>query len=148
MLSKVIARCCAIKAHVVGRDETETGLRSILNFGHTIGHAIEAVSSYGTYLHGEAISIGQAAAACLSERLSGLDRRESQRIFDLLVKAGLPVQLKLRAPARKRLLQAMTLDKKAADGQARFVLARAIGEVKYGCSVPLEAVHEVLDQIK
>src|SRR5579862_2236258 len=71
-LTEVIARCCEIKADVVGQDETETGLRAILNFGHTIGHAIENISGYGKYLHGEAISIGQVAAAKLSSQQLGL----------------------------------------------------------------------------
>ena len=62
-LGALVARCCEIKAAVVGQDETEGGIRAILNFGHTIGHALEAISSYGSYLHGEAISIGQVAAA-------------------------------------------------------------------------------------
>ena len=68
----MVARCCEIKAEVVGQDETESGLRAILNFGHTIGHALEAISGYGKYLHGEAISIGQVAAARLSQELLGL----------------------------------------------------------------------------
>src|SRR6266478_4644580 len=72
MLAHVVARCCEIKAEVVGQDEKESGLRAILNFGHTIGHAIEAISGYGAFLHGEAISIGQVAAARLSARGLGL----------------------------------------------------------------------------
>ena len=72
LLARVVARCCEIKAEVVGQDETETGLRAILNFGHTIGHALEAISHYGEYLHGEAISIGQVAAARLSAQVLGL----------------------------------------------------------------------------
>src|SRR5208283_2685627 len=72
VLAEVVARCCQLKAEVVRQDETETGLRAILNFGHTIGHAIEAIAGYGKYLHGEAISIGQVAAAKLSVRAAGL----------------------------------------------------------------------------
>ena len=71
ILAAIVARCCQIKADVVGQDETESGLRAILNFGHTIGHAIEAISGYGKYLHGEAISIGQIAAARLSRGADG-----------------------------------------------------------------------------
>jgi len=76
-LTTVIARCCEIKAEVVGQDETEGGLRAILNFGHTIGHAIENSSGYGKFLHGEAIAIGQVAAANLSKQILGLPARES-----------------------------------------------------------------------
>ena len=80
-LAAIVARCCEIKADVVGQDETESGLRAILNFGHTIGHAIEAISGYGKYLHGEAISIGQIAAARLSAALTGLPTNDVTRIM-------------------------------------------------------------------
>src|SRR6185369_7932521 len=82
-LAEVVARCCEIKADVVGQDETETGLRAILNFGHTIGHAIENSVGYGKYLHGEAISIGQVAAAKLSHEILGLPVTEVNRIDQL-----------------------------------------------------------------
>src|SRR5215472_8992578 len=87
-LVEVIARSCEIKADVVGQDETESGLRSILNFGHTIGHAIENISGYGKYLHGEAISIGQVAAAKISSRVFGLSGRDVERIKTIFQKAG------------------------------------------------------------
>ncbi|HET7623758.1 MAG TPA: 3-dehydroquinate synthase, partial [Verrucomicrobiae bacterium] len=79
-LAPIIARCCEIKADVVGRDETESGLRAILNFGHTIGHGLEAISGYGKYLHGEAISIGQIAAAELSASVLGFPRSDVEKI--------------------------------------------------------------------
>src|SRR5215472_4934818 len=94
-LSAVIGRCCQIKADVVGQDETEGGLRAILNFGHTIGHALEAVSHYGKYLHGEAISIGQVAAARLSAELLGLPASHVERIRRLFERAGLPTEIQL-----------------------------------------------------
>jgi len=78
LLEQVVARCCQIKAKVVGQDEKEGGLRAILNYGHTIGHAIEAITRYGTYLHGEAISVGQVAAGHLSEALTGLKTSEAK----------------------------------------------------------------------
>ena len=77
-LMAVVARCCEIKAEVVGQDETESGLRAILNFGHTIGHAVENSSGYGKFLHGEAISIGQIAAARLSQKILGLPSGRSR----------------------------------------------------------------------
>jgi 3-dehydroquinate synthase len=146
-LAAVIARCCAIKAEVVSQDETETGLRAILNYGHTIGHAIEAISGYGHYLHGEAISIGQVAAAHLSNALTGLSPIEVERIRVLFERAGLPVSLRLAAAARARLFNAMKLDKKVSGGEIKFVLARKIGEVRWGQQVPEALAHMALDKI-
>ena len=111
-LAKVIARCCEIKAEVVQQDETESALRAILNFGHTIGHALEAISHYGKYLHGEAISIGQVAATMLSSRLTGLEAEDVQRITSLFRNAGLPTTLELKGSQRAKLIAAMQHDKK------------------------------------
>ena len=116
-LADTVARCCEIKADVVGQDESEGGLRAILNFGHTIGHAIEAISGYGKYLHGEAISIGQVAAAKLSVALSGLSTGEAKRIEALFAWCSLPVSIPLTAQRQKRLLEAMRLDKKVSGGR-------------------------------
>ncbi len=143
-VAAVVARCCQIKAEVVGQDETESGLRAILNFGHTIGHAIENSAGYGKYLHGEAIAIGQAAAAWLSQRLLGLPARDADRIVDLLQAAGLPVRLPLPGARRARLLQAMKLDKKVSAGEVRFVLARRLGEAVWGQSVSAAPLDEAL----
>ena len=136
LVADVVARCCEIKAEVVGRDETEGGLRAILNFGHTIGHALEAISGYGTYLHGEAISIGQVAAADLSARLAGLPGADAKRVRLLFHRAGLPVQVKLDAARRRKLLAALRLDKKVSGGRIKFVLAEKIGRVTWGRPVP------------
>ena len=136
LLAEVVARCCEIKADVVGQDETETGLRAILNFGHTIGHAIENTAGYGKYLHGEAISIGQVAAARLSRSLTGMDAGEVRRIEALFQAAGLPVSIRLSAAQTERLLGAMKLDKKVSAGEVKFVLADRIGAVRWGCGVP------------
>jgi len=135
-LAPVIARCCEIKAAVVSQDETESGLRAILNFGHTIGHGLEAISHYGAYLHGEAIAIGQVAAARLSEQFSSLPAADTARITALLKRAGLPTTVRLTAPARRRLLAAMQLDKKVRNGEIRFVLASRIGKAAWGRPVP------------
>jgi len=143
VLGAVVARCCAIKAEVVSQDETEGGLRAILNFGHTIGHALEAISRYGKYLHGEAISIGQAGAARLSHRLLGLPAAEARRIETLLTRAGLPTAVALGGSQRRALSEAMKLDKKVSAGEVKFVLARAIGQVEFGCRVP----HALLDEV-
>lgn len=143
-LADVIARSCEIKAEMVGQDETESGLRAILNFGHTIGHAIENISGYGKYLHGEAISIGQVAAAKISTEQTGLSADEANRITTLFQRAGLPTRIKLSAAQHKRLFAAMKLDKKVSAGEIKFVLARRIGEVVWGQSVPDAAIERAL----
>ncbi len=143
-LAAVIARCCEIKAEVVGQDETESGVRAILNFGHTIGHAIENSSGYGKFLHGEAIAIGQVAAAKLSQQILGLPAGEVERIEQLFVRAGLPVKIKLGSALRKKLFAAMLLDKKVSDGEVKFVLAEKIGRVRFGCKVGMAAVNGVI----
>ncbi len=136
LLASIIAQCCEIKAKVVSQDETESGLRAILNFGHTVGHAIEAISGYGKYLHGEAISIGQVVAARISTKILGLPEEEANRIQRLFGKAGLPTGIQTSAADRKKLFQAMQLDKKVDQGEVKFVLAKKIGEVAFGQRVP------------
>ena len=143
ILAAVIARCCQIKAEVVGQDETEKGLRAILNFGHTIGHALEAISNYGQYLHGEAIAIGQVAAARISARLLSLSEKEVDRIQQVFQRAGLPTQVRLSSSQKTRLLSAMKLDKKVRGGEITFVLAKRIGQVEYGRRVPAALLQEV-----
>ena len=143
-LGEIIARCCKIKAEVVGQDETDSGLRAILNFGHTIGHGLEAISSYGKYLHGEAISLGQVAAARLSQEIAGLPEQDVARITSLFKQAGLPTEVKLVASQRPKLFAAMKLDKKVHDGEIKFVLAKRIGKVVWGQKVSDSAVQKVL----
>jgi 3-dehydroquinate synthase len=146
-LAAVVARCCEIKAEVVGQDETESGLRAILNFGHTIGHAIENSSGYGKFLHGEAIAIGQVAAAKLSHQMLGLPAQDVERIKKLFVAAGLPVKIKLDAARRRKLLAAMKLDKKVSGGEVKFVLAEKIGKVVWNQRVPEKLIQQTLDEI-
>jgi 3-dehydroquinate synthase len=144
-LAGVIARCCEIKAEVVSQDETETGLRAILNFGHTIGHALEAISRYGKYLHGEAIAIGQVAAAELSSALLALPPADAERIADLFRRAGLPTSVKLNKGEMEKLFAAMRLDKKVSGGEIKFVLAKRMGEVIWGERVPEELIRTTLN---
>lgn len=148
ILAELVARCCEIKADVVGQDETESGLRAILNFGHTVGHALEAISRYGKYLHGEAISIGQVAAAKLSCRLRGLPQSEAGRIKNLFQAAGLPVAVNLSKKQVEQLFEAMRLDKKVSGGEIKFVLARAIGKVEFGAKVPENDLREVVASLR
>ncbi|HEV2394215.1 MAG TPA: 3-dehydroquinate synthase [Verrucomicrobiae bacterium] len=145
VLSKVVARCCEIKAEVVGQDETESGLRAILNFGHTIGHGLEAISHYDKYLHGEAIAIGQVAAAKLSQRLLGLPGEEEGRIRRLFERAGLPVSVGLRPSQKAKLLSAVKLDKKVREGEVKFVLIERIGQARFGLKVPGALLESVLE---
>ncbi len=133
LLKEIVARSCEIKAEVVSKDEREDSLRAILNFGHTMGHAIEAVSGYGFYLHGEAISIGMVYAARLSEVLLGFPPAESERLIALLHKFGLPVSAS--GITWEPLRRAMAVDKKNTLGKLKFVLAKRIGEVEFGCDV-------------
>ena len=124
-LAHAVRRSCEIKAWVVGQDEREAGLRAILNFGHTFGHAIEAGLGYGDWLHGEAVGCGMVMAANLSRELGLVDDALVQRLSHLVQAAGLPV----RAPAlgEDRYLQLMRLDKKAEGGDLRFVVIEAPG---------------------
>jgi 3-dehydroquinate synthase len=145
-LKGVEARCCEIKGRVVSQDEQEGGMRAILNFGHTIGHALEAISRYGRFLHGEAISIGQVLAARLSTRWAGLACEEAERIECLLESAGLPTRVRLSVAEQKALVEAMRHDKKVVEAEIRFVLAERIGRVRYGMSMPVEAILEVLNE--
>ncbi|MBV8037340.1 3-dehydroquinate synthase [Roseateles sp.] len=125
-LGHAVRRSCEIKAHVVGQDEREQGLRAILNFGHTIGHAIEAGLGYGQWLHGEAVGCGMVLAADLSERLGLMPAGFVERLRRLVERAGLPVQPpKLGA---ERYLALMRVDKKAQAGAIRFVLIEALGQ--------------------
>ena len=144
-LISVIARCCEIKAEVVGKDETEGGLRAILNFGHTVGHAIEAVSNYGGFLHGEAISIGQVVTARISNCMFNLPKRDVQRIENLFQRAGLPTRIRLNSVQRRKLFAVMRLDKKVSGGEIKFVLAKRIGKVVWGRRVPEVFIREALD---
>lgn len=133
LLALVVARSCALKAAVVVEDEFETtGRRALLNFGHTLGHAIEAASDYREFLHGEAISVGQAAAAALSTRLIQCPEADAARVTALLSRIGLPVSIRLTPKKRNQLIEAMRLDKKSQQGEVRFVLIRKIGEAVSG----------------
>jgi 3-dehydroquinate synthase len=124
-LSDVVARSVAIKADVVSRDEREGGMRKILNFGHTIGHAVETLSDY-TLLHGEAVAIGMVAESELAERVGLAAEGTAARVSDALAAAGLPVRIPAGMSA-DRIVAATHGDKKARAGSAEYALPRAIG---------------------
>jgi len=142
-LAYAVKRSCEIKAAVVGQDERETGLRAILNFGHTFGHAIESGLGYGEWLHGEAVGCGMVMAAHLSQRLGGVDAAFVQRLTALIQKAGLPVV----APAlgAERYLELMRIDKKSEAGEIRFVVIDRPGSAVMR-SAPDAMVREVIAQ--
>lgn len=125
-LAHAVRRSCELKAAVVGADEREGGLRAILNFGHTFGHAIEAALGYGRWLHGEAVGCGMVMAADLSARLGLVPAAFVERLRRLVARAGLPV-LAPRAIGEARWLELMGVDKKAEGGELRFVLIEAPG---------------------
>jgi 3-dehydroquinate synthase len=139
LLAKMVGRSCEIKAEVVAQDEREGGLRAILNFGHTVGHAVEKVAGYGEYVHGEAVAIGSVFAARASVACAGLSQPECDRIEKIFVDLNLPV----RAPGLEwpALRKALSVDKKTVGGMPKFVLASAIGKVSFGNEVP-EALME------
>ncbi len=143
-LAHAIQRSCEIKAWVVGQDERESGLRAILNFGHTFGHAIEAGLGYGAWLHGEAVGCGMVMAAELSARLGMIDRSHAERIEALVRRAGLPV----RGPrlGAARYLELMRLDKKSQAGDIRFVLLDGPGRAVVRAA-PDALVAEVIDSL-
>jgi 3-dehydroquinate synthase len=145
-LAHAVRRSCEIKAWVVGQDERESGLRAILNFGHTFGHAIEAGMGYGAWLHGEGVGAGMVMAACLSQRLGLVDEAFVHRLSALIARAGLPVRGAVidTADNAGRYLQLMRVDKKAEAGEIRFVLIDGPGKASMR-SAPDALVREVID---
>lgn len=145
-LAGIIETCVAIKARIVEADEFETGTqRALLNFGHTIGHAIERATGYTTYLHGEAIALGMRAAAWLSVWHAGLSETEARRIEAALSANALPVTLKGEVE-RGAILAALGNDKKvASDGKNRWVLLKSLGEATGGWELPGDGVEKAVN---
>ena len=145
-MAYAVKRSCEIKAWVVGQDEREAGLRAILNFGHTFGHAIEAGLGFGTWLHGEAVGCGMVMAAHLSQQLGGVDAAFVARLTALIGRAGLPV----RGPRIDALdnaghyIEHMRLDKKALGGELQFVLLKGPGQAGVQ-GAPQDLVRAVID---
>jgi 3-dehydroquinate synthase len=145
-LAHAVKRSCEIKAWVVGQDERESGLRAILNFGHTFGHAIEAGLGYGEWLHGEAVGCGMVMAAQLSQRLGLVDTAFVQRLTALIAKAGLPTVGPVldKADNAGRYIELMRLDKKSIGGEMRFVVIASPGQAATQGAND-ELVREVID---
>ncbi len=144
VLRDVVTRCCRIKGDVVQQDEREeTGLRAVLNYGHTFCHALEAVTGYATLLHGEAVAIGMLCASRLAERLGRVDAELTDRQQQLLTALGLPTSLP--NVDHRQLLTAMYRDKKTEKGRLRFVLPSRMGHVEVVDGVSESDVLAVLD---
>ncbi len=140
-LEEVVSRTAKIKAEVVEEDERDLGLRNILNYGHTIGHAIESVTDFKVG-HGKAVAIGMIAAAKISNKLGILDIKELARLRDLIKRANLPT--KIADLDIGRIIQTMSHDKKIVAGKIRFVLPKTIGDVFITDEVSLSLVEQVL----
>ena len=145
-LAHAIRRSCEIKAWVVAQDEREAGLRAILNFGHTFGHAIESGLGYGEWLHGEGVGCGMVMAAQLSQRLGLVDQPFVERLTQLIQRAGLPVKAPILSATDNagRYLELMRIDKKSEAGEIRFVLITEPGKAALR-SAPEALVREVID---
>jgi shikimate kinase/3-dehydroquinate synthase len=141
-LAYAIAQSCQIKANVVAQDEREQGLRAILNFGHTFGHAIEAATAYETYLHGEAVALGMLIAVDLSCRLGIIDAAVKARLHDLVARAGLPTDAPKIGAARA--LALMQMDKKVLSGKLRLVLLEKLGSAIVTSTYPQSALDAAL----
>ena len=145
-LTHAIRRSCEIKAQVVQADEREAGQRMILNFGHTFGHALEALTGYQPLLHGEAVAIGMLMAAHLAQRLDRISAADMRRIRALIRRCGLP-----EAPPAldgEAMLETMSMDKKAFGGRIRLVLPDKIGAASVTSAAPREAIMETLEAFR
>jgi 3-dehydroquinate synthase len=146
VLEKIISSCSSIKAGIASRDEKEAlGLRTILNFGHTIGHAIESACGYKGYNHGEAVGLGMIAASDLSQKLGLIDKRLVLRIKNLIKLYGLPV--KLKGISINKIVEAYYHDKKFTGKENRLVLICGIGKPKIVCNVGLDLIKEAIKKI-
>ncbi|MCK8817494.1 3-dehydroquinate synthase [Natroniella sulfidigena] len=145
-LQHLIKLSCQIKAAVVAQDETERGLRAILNYGHTLGHALEAVTHYQHYRHGEGVAIGMVGAAKLANRIGWLDESDLIRQERLIENFGLPISFSQWSV--DEICQALTKDKKVKDGVIRFILAKEIGEVEIIGDLEENLIKEVTQELK
>jgi 3-dehydroquinate synthase len=142
-LAQAIYRSCAIKAEMVALDERESGVRALLNLGHTFGHAIETDQGYGKWLHGEAVGAGTLMAADLSARLGWLSQQDLDRVRTILQAAGLPL-LPPSEMSSERFLEMMAVDKKVIDGNLRLVLLQQLGKAVVTADFPAERLLETL----
>jgi len=140
LLTQIIVRSCENKVRVVEADEREDDYRAVLNFGHTIGHALEAATGYRQFLHGEAVGIGMVKAAALSVQQGFCDRKSFERITRLIQKAGLPTEFPPGMSVAS-LVRGMEVDKKAADGRIKFVISEGLGKTRFHWLSPGEILN-------
>jgi 3-dehydroquinate synthase len=143
LIGTILTRSCQAKADVVSKDEKEAGLRAILNYGHTIGHAIESLTGYRVVNHGEAVAIGMVAAGQIAVELGMWQKEETERQNALIQKAGLPTQLPSGLDI-EAIVESLQLDKKVKAGQVRFILPTQIGAVTITDQVPSDTIRQVL----
>jgi 3-dehydroquinate synthase len=146
-LQRLIKRNIKIKSSIVAQDECDrTGERALLNFGHTLGHAIERAGNYRKFLHGEAVSLGIVAACAISQKKAGLSLDEREAIVNLLGRFGLPTRLPLNFP-RNKILEGVKFDKKFEDGKIRFVVTPRIGVAYVTQNVTLGDLREAVEAL-
>ena len=143
LLQEILTRSCQAKAHVVSKDEKEAGLRAILNYGHTIGHAVESLTGYKVVNHGEAVAIGMVAAGQIAVALGMWDSASSDRQLALIEKTGLPTKLPAGLDI-EAIVGNLQTDKKVQDGRVRFILPTQIGTVTITDEVPADVIRQVL----
>ncbi len=146
-LQEILTRSCEAKAHIVSKDEKEAGLRAILNYGHTIGHAVESLTGYRVVNHGEGVAIGMIAAAEIASKLNLWESTAPKRQTALIKKAGLPTQLPTGIEI-EAIVQALQTDKKVEAGRVRFVLPTQIGAAIVTDQVSTEVIRSVLKQME
>ncbi|MEY2977910.1 MAG: 3-dehydroquinate synthase [Prochlorotrichaceae cyanobacterium] len=146
LLETLLERSCQAKAAVVSQDEKEAGLRAILNYGHTLGHGIETVMNYRGVNHGEGVALGMIGAGHIALQLGKWDASAVSRQQAVIAKAKLPTQLP-ETIDREAVIQALQWDKKVKDGQVRFILPTAIGQVELCPQVPESLIRSVLQQL-
>ncbi|MBV6624182.1 MAG: 3-dehydroquinate synthase [Rivularia sp. (in: Bacteria)] len=146
LIDYILTRSCQAKADVVSKDEKEAGLRAILNYGHTIAHAVESLTGYSVVNHGEAVGIGMVAAGEIAAKLGMWKPEEVQRQNVLIQKAGLPTKLPAGLDIEE-IIKSLQLDKKVKAGKVRFILPTQIGAVIITDEVPSDVIREVLQQM-
>jgi 3-dehydroquinate synthase len=142
-----LRRSCQAKVDVVSQDEKESGLRAILNYGHTIGHAIESLTNYRMFKHGEGVGLGMIAVGEIAVQLGLWSKDCADRQYQLIQKTGLPTQLPASFDT-EAVLDVLTTDKKVKAGQVRFIMPMEIGKVEITEQVPTENILEALHQMQ
>ena len=147
MLTEILRRSCQAKVDVVSQDEKESGIRAILNYGHTIAHAVESLTGYSQLNHGEAVGIGMVAAGAIARELNWWDATNCPRQNEIIAKTQLPTKLPTNLTDLDAIIDVLSLDKKVQDGKVRFILPRAIGKVEITSNVPRSTIHSVLQNM-